>query len=96
MRNFRPVFRCDEDGGEADWEVAPLQTRAPWLPSTLDTEREGGEAALTLEVNTQPFKQCSSLSLVEECRGLTLIGREVHSVAPPALLGHKEPARASN
>ena len=25
----------------------------------------------------------------------TLIDREVHSVAPPALLCHKEPARAS-
>ena len=25
----------------------------------------------------------------------TLIGRELHSVAPPALLCHKEPARAS-
>ena len=61
MRNFRPVFRCDENGGEADWEVAPLQTRAPWLPPTLDTEREGGEAALTLEVNTQTFKALTLL-----------------------------------
>ena len=32
------------------------------------------------------------LSLVEECRGSTLIGREDYSVAPPALLCHKEPA----
>ena len=39
------------------------------------------------------FIQCSPLSLVEEYRGLALIGREVHSVAPPALLCHKEPAR---
>ena len=39
--------------------------------------------------------QCSPLSLVEECRGSTLIGREDHSVATPALLCHKEPARAS-
>ena len=39
--------------------------------------------------------QCSPLSLVEECRGFALIGRDVHSVAPPALLCHKEPARAS-
>ena len=37
--------------------------------------------------------QCSPLSLVEECRGLALIGRKVHSVAPPALICHKEPAR---
>ena len=35
--------------------------------------------------------QFSPLSLVEECRGLALISREVHSVAPPALLCHKEP-----
>ena len=38
--------------------------------------------------------QCSPLSLVEECRGSTFIGRELHSVAPPALLCHKEPARS--
>ena len=37
--------------------------------------------------------QGQSLSLVQ--RGLTLIGREVQSVAPPALLCNKEPARAS-
>ena len=36
--------------------------------------------------------QCSSLSLVEECRGLAFIGREDHSVAQPALSCHKEPA----
>ena len=39
--------------------------------------------------STQP----GPLSLVEECRGSTLIGREDHSVALPALLCHKEPAR---
>ena len=38
-------------------------------------------------------RQCSPLSLVEEYRGLALIGREDHSDAPPALLCHKEPAR---
>ena len=37
--------------------------------------------------------QPGPLSLVEECRGLALIGRELHSVAAPALLCHKEPAR---
>ena len=41
-----------------------------------DEARRGG--------NTIP--QCSPLSLVEECRGSTLIGRELHSVATPALL----------
>ena len=39
--------------------------------------------------------QCSPLSLVQECRASALIGRELHSVATPALLCHKEPARAS-
>ena len=39
--------------------------------------------------------QPGPLSLVEECRGSALIGRELHSVARPALLCHKEPARAS-
>ena len=38
-------------------------------------------------------EQAGPLSLVKECRGLALIGREVHSVATPALLCHKEPAR---
>ena len=37
--------------------------------------------------------QPGPLSLVVECRGSALIGRELHSVAPPALLCHKEPAR---
>ena len=36
--------------------------------------------------------QHGPLSLVEECRGLALIGRELHSVATPALLCHKEPS----
>ena len=40
-------------------------------------------------------QQYSPLSLVQECRGSALIGREDHSDAPPALLCHKEPARAS-
>ena len=39
------------------------------------------------------INQRGPLSLVEECRGLALIGRELHSVATPALLCHKEPAR---
>ena len=36
--------------------------------------------------------QPGPLSLVEECRGLALIGGKLHSVAMPALLCHKEPA----
>ena len=39
--------------------------------------------------------QPGPLSLVEECRALALIGRELYSIATPALLCHKEPARAS-
>ena len=39
--------------------------------------------------------QPGPLWLVEECRGSALIGRELHGVAPPALLCHKEQARAS-
>ena len=42
---------------------------------------------------TDPSRnQPGPLSLVEECRGLALIGQELHSVATPALLSHKEPA----
>ena len=37
-------------------------------------------------------KQPGPLSLVEECRGWALIGQELHDVATPALLCHKEPA----
>ena len=40
-------------------------------------------------------EQCPPLSLVQECPGLALIGREDHSVAMPALICHKEPAGAS-
>ena len=40
-------------------------------------------------------QQSGPLSLVEECRGSALIGRELHSVATPALLCHKEPALES-
>ena len=36
--------------------------------------------------------QSGPLLLVEECRGSALIGRELHSVAAPALLCHKESA----
>ena len=55
------MFRCDEDCGKADWEVAPLQAGAPRSPPTLDTEREWSEASLTLEVNTQTFKALALL-----------------------------------
>ena len=43
--------------------------------------------------HNQTKDQCSPLSLVDEYRGLALIGREVHSDAPPALLCHKEPGQ---
>ena len=44
-------------------------------------------------ISIMVLRQRGPLSLVEECRGLALIGRELHSVATPALLCHKEPAR---
>ena len=66
MRNFRPVLGRDEDGGEADREVAPLQSLPTWPPPALDTEREGSEAALTLEVNTQTLKALTLLHHGEE------------------------------
>ena len=40
-------------------------------------------------------QQPGHFSLVEECRGSALIGRELHSVSPQALLCHKEPAGVS-
>ena len=60
------MFRSDEDGWETDREIAPLQPGTPWSPPALNTEGEGGEASLTLEMNTQTFKQYSSLH-VEVC-----------------------------
>ena len=47
-----------------------------------------------LILSVEATGQCSPLSLVEECRGSALIGRELHDVALPALLCHKEPARS--
>lgn len=61
MRNFRPVFWCDEDSWEADRQVTPLQPSPPRPPPALHTEREGGEAALALEVNAQALKALSLL-----------------------------------
>ena len=60
------MFGCDEDGGEADWEVAPLQAGAPRPPPALDAEREGSEAPLALEVNTQTFEALALLHHGEE------------------------------
>ena len=42
------------------------------------------------------YGQPGPLSLVEECRGSALIGRELHNVAPPALLCHKEPCMVAS
>ena len=47
-----------------------------------------GDGWLQQTISTQLFDE----KTIQECRG---IGREVHSVAMPALLCHKEPARAS-
>ena len=56
MRHLAPVLRCDQDGGEAHGEVAPLQDVSPRPPPALDTQGVGGVAALALEVNTQTLK----------------------------------------
>ena len=61
MGHFRPVGRRDEDGREADGFVGPLQSLSSHLPPALHTEREGGEAALALEVNAQALKALSLL-----------------------------------
>ena len=51
MGDLGPVLRGYQDGGEADGLVGPLE--APTRPpSALDTEGEGGVAALALQVHT--------------------------------------------
>ena len=81
------------------WAVPGQEKPAPFLSSSLTASwwfsLRGARQTLgwpgwsTRDVSRQP----GPLSLVEEFRDLTLIGRELHSVAPPALLCHKEPAR---
>ena len=51
-----PVLRCDQDGGEADRQVAPLQLLAASPSPALDTQGEGGVVALTLQVDTQTLE----------------------------------------
>ena len=51
-----PVLRCDEDGGKADRQVAPLQLLAASPPPALDAQGEGGVVALTLQVDTQTLE----------------------------------------
>ena len=67
----------------------------PSLAGLVADKRLGGTGRWDFLRSERKTEQCGPLSLVEECRGLALIGREDHSVAPPALLCHKEPARAS-
>ena len=50
------MLRRDQDGGEAHGEVAPLQDVSPGSPPALDTQRVGGVAPLTLEVDTQTLE----------------------------------------
>ena len=45
-----------------------------------------GEDQVHLETAVLPCSQCGPLSLVEIKRGSALIGRELHSVAPPVSL----------
>ena len=53
MRHPGPVLWGDQDGWEADGDVAPLQLLAPGSPPALDTEGEGCVVTLTLQVHTQ-------------------------------------------
>ena len=53
MRHPGPVLWGDQDGGEADGDVAPLQLLAPGSPPALDTEGEGCVVTLALQVHTQ-------------------------------------------
>ena len=50
VRHPGPVLGRDEDGGEADREVAPLQAAAP-PPPALHAQRVGRVAALALQVH---------------------------------------------
>ena len=66
------------------------------LEGGYNADFNGVNYQVVIETNSyKKLKQPGPLSLVEECRGSALIGRELHSVALPALLCHKEPARAS-
>ena len=69
--------------------VNTLITRDDSFPSS-DQLNKGKDCELLLSSSCPG--QCGPLSFVEECRGSALIGRELHSVATPALLCHKEPA----
>ena len=44
------MLRSDQDGGEADRQMAPLQLLAASPPPALDTQREGSVVALALQV----------------------------------------------
>ena len=77
-----------EGEGWIIFHLGPQQPAVIVLPPEPPLPVAGLQAVLRLV-------QSSPLSLVEECRGSALIGREDHSVATPALLCHKEPARAS-
>ena len=82
------IFEDKTEGGQSEAVFSEMDenrdervTREEFVKSIKEGNRYGQD-------------QCSPLSLVVECRGLTLIGREVHSVATPALFCHKEPAQA--
>ena len=76
------LYRREERGGDS--------LSLSWTNKTLANYPPA--ACLHSTVNIQTQYQCGPLSLVEDCRGSALIGQEDHSVAPPALLCHKEPA----
>ena len=67
----------------------------PDLVVLLASQVLQGEIVLVVSGVGRPVNQSSHLSLVQVQRGSALIGRELHSVTTPAILCHKEPARAS-
>ena len=68
---------------DADGDTEPCWSGVTLTPSCCNT----GLLA------RQETHQQGPLSLVRECRGWALIGRDLHSVAPSAFLCHEEPAR---
>ena len=61
----------------------------PDLVVLLASQVLQGEIVLVVSGVGRPVNQSSHLSLVQVQRGSALIGRELHSVALPALLSHE-------
>ena len=61
-----------------------------WVVGRAAELREHSPVSPVSVLQYKYHHQPGPLSLVQECRGLALIGRELHSVATLALLCHKE------